>query len=83
MLQEVFYTWIFFFFFFSFSVLLVIFIYISYIVPLPGFPSENPLSYPFPLHLLTNPPTPSPGIPLHWGIMWSQDQGPLLSLMAE
>jgi hypothetical protein len=45
--------------------------------PFPGFPSKNPLS------LLTNPPTPASclGIPLHWGIEPSQDQGPLLPLM--
>jgi hypothetical protein len=40
---------------------------------------------PFPLPLLTNPSTSLPGlgIPLHWGIEPSQDQGPLLPLMTD
>ena len=45
-------------------------------------PSKTPI--PFLLLLLTNPPTPMscPGIPLHWGIEPSQDQGPLLPSMS-
>ena len=29
------------------------------------------------------PRLPGPGIPLYWGILSSQDQGPLLPLMAD
>jgi hypothetical protein len=61
----------------------VFFTYISNVIPFPGFPSENSLSYPLspcsPTHPLL---LPCPGIPLHWGIEPSQDQGPLLSLMS-
>ena len=56
----------------------IFFIYISHIIPFPGSPSENSLSYPpFPCsttHLLL---LPGPGIPLYWGIEPSQDQGSL------
>jgi hypothetical protein len=50
--------------------------------PFSWFPLQNPL-IPFPLPLITNPPTPvsCSSIPLHWGIEPSQDQGPLLSLI--
>jgi hypothetical protein len=70
-------------FFLSF-LLDIFFIYISNVIPLPGFPSENLLSLSsspsscsptYPLLLL------GPGSPLHWGIEHSQDQGPLLLLM--
>ena len=46
-------------------------------------PPKTP--YPLLLPLLTNPPTllPCLGIPLHWGIKPSQDQGPLLPLMSK
>jgi hypothetical protein len=58
-------------------------IYISNDIPFPGFPSENPLSYPpspcSPTHPL---PLPGPDIPLQWGIKPSQDQGPLLPLIS-
>jgi hypothetical protein len=54
--------------------------------PFPDSPPETP--YPIPHSLLlwgcsrTHPlPSPHPGIPLHWGIEPSQDQGPPLSLM--
>ena len=47
----------------------------------------SPLKIPYPLPhpLLTNHPLPllSPGIPLHWGIVPSQNQGPLLPLMTD
>jgi hypothetical protein len=57
-------------------------IYISNVIPFPGLPSRNPFSPPLPspcyyeaapppTHLL---PPHCPGIPLHWGIMASQDQ---------
>ena len=58
-------------------------IYISSGIPFPGFPSENHLTPPpspcSPTHPLL---LPGPGIPLHWGIEPSQDQGPLLPLMS-
>ena len=59
--------------------LAIFFIYISNVIPFHSFPSKNPLPPP----LLPNAPTPipGPGIPLHWGIEPSQDQGPLLPLM--
>jgi hypothetical protein len=50
-----------------------------YILTCP--PSLSPCFYnstPPPTHPL---PPPCPGIPLHWGIKPSQDQGPLLPLM--
>ena len=45
-------------------------------------PLKTPI--PSPLPLLPNLPTPipDPGIPLHWGIELSQDQGPFLPLMS-
>jgi hypothetical protein len=47
----------------------------------------SPLKIPYPLSSppSPNPPTPipDPGIPLYWGIEPSQDQGPLLPLMAD
>jgi hypothetical protein len=50
--------------------------------PLSWFPITSPLSQPSslwsPMHTL---PVPGPGIPLHWGIVSSQDQGPLLPLI--
>jgi hypothetical protein len=68
---------------FSFFFLLnIFFIYISNVIPFPSFPSENPLSpSPFP-YSPTHPLLLSgPGIPLHWVIVPSQDQGPLLPLI--
>ena len=60
----------------------VFFIYISNVIPFPGFPSENTISPPTspcsPTHPLL---LPGPGIPLHWGIEPSQDQGPFLPLI--
>jgi hypothetical protein len=57
--------------------------------PLSSFPSENPLSHllsscfyedvTLPIHPLL---LPLPGIPLHWGIKPSQDQGLLQPLMS-
>jgi hypothetical protein len=47
--------------------------------PTPGNPLSHPLSYCLPTHPL---PLLYPGIPLHWGIEASQDQGPLLALMS-
>ena len=62
----------------------IFFIYISNVIPFPGFPSKNPLSPPSspcsPTHPLL---LPGPGIPLHWGLEPSQDQGPLLPLMTD
>jgi hypothetical protein len=65
-------------------------IYISNVIPSPGFPSGNSLSHPplpasmrvlkiLPTHSF---PPPCPGTLLHRSIESSQDQGPLLSLMA-
>jgi hypothetical protein len=67
----------------------IFFIYISKVIPFPGFPSGNALFHPLPaasMRVLTHPtthslPPPCPGIPLHWGIKSSQDQGSLLPLM--
>jgi hypothetical protein len=62
----------------------IFFIYISSVIPVPGFPSENPLfpstSPCSPIHPLL---LPVPGIPLYWSIEPSQDQGPLLPLMTD
>ena len=67
-----------------FSFLLgIFFIYISNVIPLPHFPYKKPLSHApspcSPTHPLL---LPGPGIPLHWGIEPSQDQGPLFPLMS-
>ena len=76
---------------FLFFLLNISFIYISSVIPFPGFPSANPhppfssacfyecSPQPTP-HTL---PPPHPGIPLHWVIKPSQDQGPLLPLMPD
>jgi hypothetical protein len=62
----------------------VFFIYISNAIPFPSFLSENPLYSPPSPSSSTHPlPLPCPGIPLYWGIESSQDQGPLLQLMAD
>jgi hypothetical protein len=59
-------------------------IYISNVIPFPGLPSKNSLSPPLSPCSPTHPhPLPGPGIPLHWGIETSQDQGPLLPLMTD
>jgi hypothetical protein len=65
-----------------FFLLDIFFIYISNVIPFPNFPSENPLPPPScsPIHPLL---LPGPGIPPHWGLEPSQDQGPLLSLMTD
>jgi len=67
--------------------LLHFFIYMSNVIPFPGFPSGNSPIPSF-LHLLLwgcfpthSLPPLCPGIPLHWGIKPSQDQGPLLPLL--
>jgi hypothetical protein len=54
--------------------------------PLSEFSPENPLSHHTSPFMFPHPPTyphqpPCPGIPLHWGIEPSQDQGPSLPLM--
>jgi len=61
----------------------ILFIYISNFIPLPGFPSANPLSHlPSPCFYegALSPTHPllshSPSIPLHWVIKLPQDQGP-------
>jgi hypothetical protein len=70
----------------EFYLLYIFFIYISNVIPLPGFPSENPLSLnPSPSPYSPTQPLcpPGPGIALHWGIEPLQDQGPLLPLMTD
>lgn len=74
--------------FFIFLLLDIFLIYISNVILFPGFPSGSPLSHPSspcfyegaPLATHSLPPT-CPGIPLHWGIEPSHDQGPHLPLM--
>jgi len=68
----------------------ILFIYSSNVIPFPGFPSRNPLSYsPSFCFYEGAPPTthsllsPHPSIPLHWGIKPFQDQGPLFPLMSD
>jgi hypothetical protein len=56
--------------------LLDIFIYNSNAIPKVPYILPPPCS---PTHPL---PLPGPGIPLYWGIWFSQDQEPLLPLMA-
>jgi hypothetical protein len=59
------------------------FTYTSNVIPFPWFPSKSPLSYPLSPCSPTHPlPLLCPGIPLHWGIEPSQDQGTLLPLMS-
>jgi hypothetical protein len=77
----------FFFFVFVFDFILffkdIFFIYISNIIPFPDFPSKNPLSHtPSPCRPTHPLRLPGLGIPLHWGIKPSQDQGPLLPLLS-
>jgi hypothetical protein len=53
-------------------------------LPLSQFPLCNPpiSTPPASMRVLPHPlPLPHPGIPLHWGIEPSQDQGPFLPLM--
>jgi hypothetical protein len=64
------------------------FIYISNVIPLPHFPSANPLlDPPLPCFYESAPPPIHPLLPhcpsisLHWGIKPSQDQGLPLQLM--
>jgi hypothetical protein len=72
------YLFVYLFIFIFLSLLLdIFFIYITNVIPFPGFPSKNPLSHPPSPCLPTHPfPLPCPGIPLHWVIEPSQDQGP-------
>jgi hypothetical protein len=77
-------------FFISLNFILdILFIYISNVIPLPGFSSENSLSLPHPCFYEDAPPPtylllpPLPSIPLHWGIEPPQAQGPLLLLMPD
>jgi hypothetical protein len=67
-----------------FSFLLdIFFIYISDVSCFPDSPYENSLSPP-PTFSSTHPLLfPVPGIPLHWDVQPSQDQGPLLPLMTD
>jgi hypothetical protein len=52
-------------------------IYILNVIPKVPYTLSPPWSLTHPLLL------PGPGIPLYWGIWSSQDQGPLLQLMAD
>jgi hypothetical protein len=65
-------------------------IYISNVIPFPVSPLQTPCPIsPFPcFYEGARPPTyplppHRPGIPLHWGIEPSQDQGPLFPLMPD
>ena len=52
--------------------------------PFPVSPPQTPIPSPSPAYMRVCPhplPPHPPGIPLHWGIKPSQDQGPLLPLM--
>ena len=55
----------------------IFFIYILNIIPFLGFPSEAPIIRPSPCSPTHPLLLPCPGIPLHWGIEPSQDQGSL------
>jgi hypothetical protein len=67
---------------FLYILLNIFFIYISNVIPFPDFPSENLLSHPPSTCSPTHPLLfPCPGIPLHWGIKPSQDQGLFLPVM--
>jgi hypothetical protein len=61
----------------------IFFTYILNVIPFLVSPPKIP--YPLPVPLLPNPPTPIPGpvIPLYWGIVPSQDLGPLLPLITD
>jgi hypothetical protein len=65
----------------------ILFIYISNVIPLPCFPSSNPLLHPLSpcLYEAALPPTHPllPYIPLHWSIEPPPDQGPSLPLMPD
>jgi hypothetical protein len=54
----------------------IFFIYISSYIP------QTPYTLPLPCSPTHPLPIPGPGTPMHWGIWSSQDQGPLLPLMA-
>ena len=61
----------------------IFFIYILRVIPFPHFLPRNNLSHlPSPCSPTYPLPLPCPGIPLHWSIKPSQDQGPLISLMS-
>jgi hypothetical protein len=64
-------------FFFKYIFLDIFFIYISNVIPIVPYTLPLPCS---PTHTLL---IPGPGIPLYWGIESSQDQGPLLPMMAD
>jgi hypothetical protein len=69
-----------FFLFFSWVFSLFTFQMLSTFLPPPHPISPPPAS----MRVLTHPlPPPRPGIPLHWGIKPSQDQGPLFPLMPD
>ena len=77
-------------FLFIFFKLVSFFIYISNIIPLPSFPSENTLSHLPYLCFYKGASLPTkqlchycPSIPLFWGIKPSQDQGPPLPRMPD
>jgi hypothetical protein len=68
----------------------IFFIYISNVICFPALPSDQtPFHFPSPC-FYEGVPTPThplltscPGIPLHWGIKSSEDQGPLQPLISE
>jgi hypothetical protein len=65
-----------------FFIFLLDIFYLHFKYPLSWFSSENPLPFPLSPCSPTHPLLfPGHGIPLHWGIEPSQDQGPLLPLM--
>ena len=67
----------------------IFFIYISNVIPFPTLPNPYPIPHsPASMRVFTHPPAhpllpPRPGIPLHWGMLPSQDQGPPLPLMSD
>ena len=64
----------------------VFFIYISNVIPFPDFPIQKhlpPITSPSSCSSTHPLLLPSPGIPPHWGIETSHNQGPPLPLMSD